>query len=106
VAASKSILDPYPTTPLKVIISSVVADQNNNGKVAWSYSSSGSGRAVGSSYVLPTGTTVANSSVIVAEVTYTFTPLLDLKKVFSPDALNLQRTFYERPRRSLTVAKI
>jgi hypothetical protein len=55
--------------------------------------------------VLPTGITVANSSVIVAEVTYAFTPLLDLKKVFSPGAFNLQRTFYERPRRSLTVAK-
>lgn len=106
VAASTSILTPYPTTPLKVVLSSVVADQNNAGKVAWSYSSSGSGRAVGSSYALPTGTTEAYSSVIVVEVTYVFTPLLDLKKVFSPGAFNLKRTFYARPRRSLTVAKI
>ena len=105
VAASTSILTPYSTTPLKVVLSSVVADQNNNGKVAWSYSKSGSARAVGSSYVLPSGTTVANSSVIVAEITYAFKPLLDLKKVFSPGAFNLQRTFYQRPRRSLTVAK-
>jgi Flp pilus assembly protein TadG len=105
VAASTSILTPYNTTPLKVVLSSVVADQNNNGEVAWSYSSSGSARAVGSSYVLPTGTTVANSSVIVAEVTYAFTPLLDLQEFFSPGAFNLQRTFYARPRRSLTVAK-
>ncbi len=36
--ASKSILAPYDTTPLKIVLSSVVADQNNNGKVAWSYS--------------------------------------------------------------------
>ena len=41
VAASTSILAPYSTTPLKVVLSSVVADQNNNGKVAWSYPSSG-----------------------------------------------------------------
>ena len=113
VAAAASILTPYSTTPLKIVLSSVVADQNNSGKVAWSYASNGSGRAVGSSYVLPTGTTVANSSVIVAEVTYAFTPLLDLKPCqiltadpcFSPGTFNLQRTFYERPRRSLTVAK-
>ena len=105
VAASTSILTPYNTMPLKVVLSSVVADQNNNCKVAWSYSSGGSGRAVGSSYDLPTGTTEAYSSVIVAEVTYAFTPLLDLNKVFSPGAFNLQRTFYARPRRSLTVAK-
>ena len=103
--ASKSILAPYDTTPLKIVLSSVVADQNNNGKVAWSYSKSGSARAVGSAYALPPGTTEANSSVIVAEVTYAFKPLLDLKKVFSPGAFNLQRTFYARPRRSLTVAK-
>jgi Flp pilus assembly protein TadG len=103
--ASKSILTPYDTTPLKIVLSSVVADQNNNGKVAWSYSKTGSPRAVGSAYALPPGTTVANSSVIVAEVTYAFKPLLDLKKVFSPGMFNLQRTFYARPRRSLTVAK-
>lgn len=114
-AASTSILTPYPTTPLKVVLSSVVADANNNGKVAWSCASQGSPRAVGSSYPLPANTTVANSSVIVAEVSYSFTPLLglttipyaggtfDIKNTFKPT--NLQRTFYERPRRSLTVAK-
>jgi Flp pilus assembly protein TadG len=103
-AASTSILTPYPATPLRVVVSSVVADVNNNGVVAWSCASKGAARAVGSSYVLPTGTTVANSSVIVAEITYAFTPLLDLKKIFSPGALTLQRTYYERPRRSLTVS--
>lgn len=103
--ASKSILAPYDTTQLKIVISSVVADASNNGKVAWSYSKNGSVRAVGSAYALPPGTTEANSSVIVAEVTYAYQPVLDLKKVFSPGALNLQRTFYARPRRSLTVAK-
>jgi hypothetical protein len=44
--------------------------------------------------------------VVVAEVTYAFTPLLGLPQIFSPGPLNLQRTFYARPRRSLTVAKI
>ena len=105
VKASESILAPYDTTPLKVVVSSVVADQNNQGKVAWSCSGSGSGRAAGSSYALPTGTTAPNSSVIVAEVTYAFTPMFDLKMFFSPDAFNLQRTIYTRPRRSLTVSK-
>jgi Flp pilus assembly protein TadG len=114
-AASTSILDPYPTTPLQVVLSSVVADANNNGKVAWSCASKGSPRAVGSSYPLPANTTVANSSVIVAEITYQFTPLLGLTTIPSAGgsfnigntfkAMSLQRTFYERPRRSLTVAK-
>jgi Flp pilus assembly protein TadG len=105
VAASGSILTPYSTTPLKVVLSSVVADQNNNGKVDWSCANKGSGRAKSSSYPVPTGLTEPNSSVIVAEVTYSFSPLLGLTTVFSPGSFDMKRTFYARPRRSLTVAK-
>jgi len=43
--------------------------------------------------------------VIVAEITYGFTPLLDLRQIISPGSFNIARTFYTRPRRSLTVAK-
>jgi Flp pilus assembly protein TadG len=103
-AASGSILTPYPATPLKIVISSVVADQNNNGKVAWSCANKGSGRAKDSSYAVPAGLTQADSSVIVSEVTYAFTPLVGLTKFFSPGAFDIKRTFYSRPRRSLTVA--
>jgi Flp pilus assembly protein TadG len=105
VAASSNIIDPYDTTPLKIVLLSVVADENNKTTVAWSYSSTGSGLADGSDYTLPTGTTEPYSSVIVAEVTYAFKPILDPKIYFSPGPINLQRTFYARPRRSLTVAK-
>jgi Flp pilus assembly protein TadG len=105
IAASSSILTPFPTPPLKIVISSVVADQNNNGKVDWSCGNKGSGRAKGSSYAVPAGLTEPNSSVIVAEITYDFTPLLDLSNIFSPGAFQMKQTFYARPRRSLTVKK-
>jgi Flp pilus assembly protein TadG len=113
--ASKVIIDPsdrlYGGSPPKIVLSSVVADQNNSGKVAWSYSDSahcggGSPRATNSAYALPAGTTVANSSVIVAEVTFAYTTKLKITKYFTNDDENLQRTIYARPRRSLTVAKI
>lgn len=105
-AAATSILTPYPTSSLKIVITSVVADKNNNGKVAWSYASTGSGRATNSSYTLPQGLTEADgNSVIMAEVTYAFTPLLDLTDIFSPGALNMKQTFYSRPRKSFNVAK-
>ncbi len=104
-AASSSILTPYSTTPLKIVLSSVVADNNNNGKVEWSCSTSGSARATGSSYPVPTGLTEPNSSVIVAEVTYQYSSLLGLTKIFDPGTFKMSRTFYARPRRSTTVAK-
>jgi Flp pilus assembly protein TadG len=104
-AASSSILTPYSTSPLKIVLSSVVADDNNNTKVDWSCASSGTARAKGSSFSLPTGLTEPNSSVIVAEVTYAYTGLLGLTSIFNPGSFTMTRTFYSRPRKSATVDK-
>ncbi len=105
VAAASSILAPYDPTPLTIVLSSVVADQNNNGKVAWSYASKGSGRGANTSYTVPPGLTEPNTSVIMAEITYAFTPLVNLTSVYTPGSFEMKRTFYARPRRSLTVSK-
>lgn len=104
-AASTSILDPYVTDPLRIVVSSVVADDKNNGKVTWSCASKGAGRAVDSAYPVPPGLTDPGTSVVVAEVTYAFTPLLGLDGIFSPDSFEMKRTFYSRPRRSKEVSK-
>jgi Flp pilus assembly protein TadG len=104
-SAATAIMTPYPTTPLKIMVSSVVADSNNKGKVTWSYSTKGAGRAVNSAYPVPAGLTEPGSSVVVAEITYAFSPLVDLKTFFSPGSFEMKRTFYARPRRSLAVAK-
>jgi Flp pilus assembly protein TadG len=105
VAASSSILTPYSTKPLSIVISSVVANDSNQGKVAWSCASSGAARGTGSAYSVPAGLTEANSSVIVAEVTYKYTGLLGLTEFFNPGSYDMKRTFYARPRRSADVAK-
>lgn len=104
-AASTTILTPYAAEPLTIVLSSVVADQNNVGRVDWSCANKGAGRAKGSVYPVPTGLTEPNSSVIVAETTYAFEPIVDLTAFFSPGAFNMGQTFYARPRRSFTVAK-
>jgi Flp pilus assembly protein TadG len=103
--ASGTLLTPYSTTPLKVVLSSVVADQNNVGKVEWSCANKGAGRGAGSTFALPVGLTVADSSVIVAEVTYSYKPTLGLSEIFSPRAFEMKRTFYARPRKSFKVTK-
>lgn len=104
-AAASSILTPYSTGPLKIVLSSVVADDDNNGKVDWSCANKGGARADNSSYNVPAGLTEPNSSVIVAEIEYTFTPLVGLTTIFSPGSFEMTRTFYTRPRRSMKVAK-
>jgi len=104
-AASGSILTPYPTVPLKIVLTSVVADDKNKTQVEWSCANKGTAHATGSNFTLPAGLTEANSSVLVAEVTYSFTPLLGLTTFFSPGAFDMKRTFYTRPRKSLKVTK-
>jgi Flp pilus assembly protein TadG len=104
-SASSSILTPYSTNPLKIVLSSVVADKNNKTTVDWSCANKGSAHAAGSGYLLPAGLTEADSSVIVAEVTYSFSPLLGLTTIFSPGSFDMTRTFYSRPRKSLKVEK-
>jgi Flp pilus assembly protein TadG len=103
--AATSILAPYSTAPLNIVLTSVVADSNNKTTVAWSYTTGSGAHPVGSTYALPTGLTAANSSVIVAEVTYLYTPLLDLDISTNGTSFTMSKTFYSRPRLSLTVAK-
>jgi Flp pilus assembly protein TadG len=102
-AASGKILWPYDSKPLKIMLSSVVADKNNNGKVDWSCSNKGAGRPKNSAYTVPPGLTQADNSVVVAEITYEFKPLLGLDEIFSPGTFEMKRTFYNRPRKSFKV---
>ncbi|MEM7398436.1 MAG: TadE/TadG family type IV pilus assembly protein [Pseudomonadota bacterium] len=104
-AASTSILTPFATTPLRIVLSSVVANKDNVGKVEWSCANQGAARGKDTTYPVPPGLTEPNSSVIVAEVTYAYEPLVGLSTFFSPVSFTMGQTFYSRPRRSLTVKK-
>jgi Flp pilus assembly protein TadG len=77
-AQIKPMLDemirPFPTASLGLVLTSVVADADNNTTVAWSYAEGAgvSQRAAGSAVALPAGLTDPGESVILAEVRYTF----------------------------------
>ena len=83
----------------------MVADDNNVGKVEWSCANKGAAHTKGTVFKVPNGLTDPKSSVIVAEVTYDFKPLVGLDTFFSPGSFTMGQTFYARPRRSLTVKK-
>lgn len=101
-AASTAILTPFDTSAVKITISSVVADSSNKTTVAWSSTYKGTARTTNSAVTLPTGLTTANTSVIMAEVTYTYTSPI---ATFITGPIVMTETAYLRPRRSVTVAK-
>lgn len=101
-AASAAILSPYDTTAVKITITSVVASSSNVTTVAWSASYNGTARTAGAAITIPTGLTTANTSIIMAEVTYTYTSPIG---TFITGPITMSEVAYLRPRRSLTVSK-
>ena len=102
-AASTAILAPFPTNVVQITISSIVASTSNasNTKVAWSKSYGGATpRSTNSTVTLPTGLTTPGSSVIMAEVTYTYTsPIAS----FITGPIAMHEVAYLKPRRSTEV---
>lgn len=68
------MIRPFPTGTLGIVLTSVVADAQNNTTVAWSYAEGGAAaqRAEGAAVSLPAGLTEPGKSIIMAEVSYTF----------------------------------
>lgn len=96
------LLRPYDTAPLRVTVLNVIADINNaaNTTVCWSYEHNGGAGsyAKGATYPLPAGIVEAGNSVIVAEVTYAYQPLIF--EYFIEANFPLQERFFLKPRLS------
>jgi Flp pilus assembly protein TadG len=99
-----AMLQPYPTATLSLVISSVVADADNETTVAWSHAEGAgvSARAAGSVVALPAGLTEPNSSVILAEVRYGFRSTLTTLIV---GELPMAAEAYVRPRLAARIEK-
>lgn len=98
------ILRPYSSEPFGLVLTSVVADQNNNTTVDWSYARGpgATARATGTAVTLPAGLTEPNSSIIMAEASYGFSPSVGL---FLTGVITLNGTAYFRPRLAQRVIK-
>ncbi len=99
---AEAILEPYDTSSLEIVITSVVADDENKTTVDWSLAyNGGTPKTQGSTYSLPVADmTQPFSSVIIAEVKYSYDSPVS-HYVTGP--LDLEDTFYLRPRKSLKV---
>ncbi len=100
-----TLLAPYGPGNLGLVISSVEADQKGATQVGWSYARGfgASARGQGGAFSPPTGLTEPNSSIIVAETSYQFTPTIAL---YLTGALNLTGQAYFRPRATRVVQKV
>jgi Flp pilus assembly protein TadG len=106
--ALKSIIDetikPLPVASVGLVVTSVVADVNNITTVAWSEAlgPGATAQTANASIVLPAGLTLPNSSIISAQVSYTFRSTLSTLIV---GGVQLRAQAYQQPRFSAQVAR-
>jgi Flp pilus assembly protein TadG len=76
--ASSAIIQPYSSANLAVVVSCLNIDASQNVTVKWSATRNGTARADNSSYTFDSSSEalkVANTQLILAEVTYNYTPI-------------------------------
>ena len=89
-----NVITPFPSSPLKMRISSLSPNASGQLAVTWSCGSGMSKLTAGTVKTIPIGVS-AGDSIILSEVTYQFTSPL---RYALPNALTYNETFYLRPR--------
>jgi Flp pilus assembly protein TadG len=77
--ASSAIIAPYSAGNLAITVSCLSIDANKNATVKWSATRNGTARAAGAPYTFDSNSLaldVANSQLVLAEVTYAYTPII------------------------------
>ncbi|MDB5472479.1 MAG: pilus assembly protein TadE [Caulobacter sp.] len=101
---ARAVMSPFPTTTLKMRVTSIVADSSAVPKVAWSKGDGLTALGANSTQTVPTGLiSVAGDSVILSEVQYSYDSPVDY---FVPNAVVFNKKFYLRPRKSDAVTKV
>src|SRR6516162_3630478 len=75
--ASVQVLYPNPSANAAVVISCITIDANGNAYIAWSQSLNRTARTAGHPITVPTALDIANTTVILGETTYSYTPPFD-----------------------------
>ena len=95
--ASAQVLAPNPVSKATVVVSSISIDSSGKATIAWSQTLNGTPRTVGSTITLPTSLDTPSTTLILSEVTYAYTPILDTLKI---GTINLGSAVYMFPRAS------
>jgi Flp pilus assembly protein TadG len=94
-AAANSVLTPFSPSNAVVTVTCIWVNSTGKATVTWSKATSGSGRTVGATVTLPAALDVDNSTVILGETTYSYTPLIDYMHIGTK---SLYSSIYMLPR--------
>jgi Flp pilus assembly protein TadG len=96
-AATSTVLAPYPSTPVVSSVSQITISSTGVATVSWSTS-----LMAGSSFALPAALAIPSSYLIYAQVSYTFTPSFSY---FVSGPITLSDSLYVSPRNSPSITR-
>ncbi len=94
-AATSSVVAPYPSSNMTITISEVTTNSQGQGAIAWSCSLNGTPYTVGATVTLPTNLQTPNISLIWGEVTFPYKPPMGYVVT---GTINLYQSNYFYPR--------
>lgn len=100
--AAASVMAPFPSANVKVIVSSVKIDASGNATIDWSDALNNTARTKGSTVTLPTALKINSTYLIWSEVQYTYKPVVGYVVT---GTMTLKDQIYMRPRLSDSVAR-
>ena len=98
--AADAVMQPLDVGAIQLRVSSLVMNGDGDVEVAWSRASNMTAYACAEAVVIPAGVLTPGQSIILAETSYTYTPPIGS---YLTGDIELQDTFYLRPRLSLEV---
>jgi Flp pilus assembly protein TadG len=100
--ASSQIMYPHSAASLTIVLSEVSTDANSNPTVTWSQAyNGGAALTAGSAVAMPANLAMANTSYILVQTTYLYTPTIGAAFV---QPITMHDSIYMLPRRSPTIA--
>jgi Flp pilus assembly protein TadG len=101
-----SVMTPYASGPIQAKITQVYIDSTTGQpKVIWSTASNTNAHACGEAITVPSGIAVKGTYLIMAEVSYAYTPAagFDSQMRFQPPTFQLSDQTFTRPRQTASV---
>jgi Flp pilus assembly protein TadG len=98
--ASAQVLAPYPSSNATVVVTCITIDASGRATVAWSQALNGTAKTAGQSIAIPTALDTPNTTVVLGETTYSYTPVFDFIHI---GTLQLYSSQYMLPRASTTI---
>jgi Flp pilus assembly protein TadG len=101
-SAAAAIITPYSISNTSIVISEITINNQGSATITWSDTLNGTARTTGSSITVPSGIAIANTVLLLGEVSYVYTPAFGYTMT---GAMTMSEKLYATPRSGVAIAR-